>query len=81
MQNAEFEDCFGNEKSFFNQKYFDLNKKLFEIIENYNMVSYTTSDIHDPDSIHNIQMHIDNLVQYDEHRMPKDTYFEDNQEP
>ena len=54
MTSAEFEDCFENEKSFFNQKYFDLNKKLFKIIENYNMVQYTTSDINDPDSVHNI---------------------------
>lgn len=54
MTSAEFEDCFENEQSFFNQKYFDLNKKLFEIIENYNMVQYTTSDVNDPDSVHNI---------------------------
>jgi len=25
-------------------------------------------------------MHIDNLVQYDEYKMPKDSHFEDNQE-
>ena len=28
----------------------------------------------------NIMMHIDNLVQYDEYRMPKDSAFLDNQE-
>jgi len=80
MTSMEFEDCFGNEKSFFNQKYFNLNKKLFEVIENFNLVQYTTSDIQDPDSVHNLILHIDNLVQYDEYKMPKDTYFEDNQE-
>lgn len=80
MTSAEFEDCFENESSFFNKKYLNLNKQLFEIIENYNMVQYTTNDVNDPDSVHNIQMLIDNLVQYDEHKMPKDTYFQDNQE-
>ena len=28
----------------------------------------------------NVMMHIDNLVQYDEFRMPKDATFLDNQE-
>ena len=80
MTAAQFEDCFEDEKSFFNKKYCNLNKKLFEVIENYNMVQYTTSDIQDPDSVHNLMLHIDNLVQYDEHKMPKDSYFNDNQE-
>ena len=34
----------------------------------------------DEDSMQNVIMHIDNLVQYDEYRMPKDSAFLDNQE-
>ena len=44
------------------------------------MVQYTTSDIQDEDSIANLMMHIDNLVQYDEYRMPRDSAFFDNKE-
>ena len=57
-----FEDCFDNENAFFNKKYKGLNEKLFEVIEGFNLVQYTTSDIQDEDSITNIIMHIDNLV-------------------
>mgnify|MGYP000329874550 CR=1 FL=1 len=32
----------------------------------------------DEDSMQNVIMHIDNLVQYDEYRMPKDSDFLDN---
>jgi len=34
----------------------------------------------DEESMMNLMMHIDNLVQYDEYRMPKDSAFLDNQE-
>ena len=46
-----FEDCFENQDSFFNKKYLKLNQKLFEVIENFNMVQYTTSNIMDEESI------------------------------
>ena len=75
-----FEDCFENEDSFFNKKYYNLNQKLFEVIENFNLIQYTPCDITDDNSIWNIIMHLDNLVQYDEYRMPQDHHFMDNQE-
>lgn len=82
MCTLQFEDCFANQESaFFNKKYLSLNQKLYEVIENFNLVQFTTSDITDEESLTNILMMIDNLVQYDEHRMPKDSAFQDNQEP
>ena len=75
---VQFEDCFEDEKSFFNKKFYKLNQQLFEVIENFNMVQYTTCNIQDEDSVANIIMLIDNLVQYDEYRMPKDGAFLDN---
>ena len=57
-----------------------LNEKLYEVIENFNLIQYTTSDIMDEDSIQNLILHLDNLVQYDEYKMPKDGNFLDNQE-
>ena len=75
-----FEDCFENEDSYFNKKFLGLNQKIFEVIENFNLVQYTTSDIMDEESIQDLMVQMDNLVQYDEYRMPKDSYFMDNQE-
>ena len=80
MTSMNFQDCFDNQQSYFNQKYLKLNEKLFEVIENFNLVQYTTSNIQDEESIQNLILHIDNLVQYDEYKMPKDTNFLDNQE-
>lgn len=78
---VNFEDCFENkDASFFNQKFKMLNTKLYEVIENFNLIQYTTTDIMDEESMMNLIMHIDNLVQYDEFRMPKDSAFLDNQE-
>ena len=51
MTTISFEDCFENQDSFFNKKYLGLNQKLFEVIENFNMVQYTTSNIMDEESI------------------------------
>ena len=51
MTHISFEDCFENQDSFFNKKYLKLNQKLFEVIENFNMVQYTTSNIMDEESI------------------------------
>ena len=45
MTSMNFEDCFSNENSYFNKKYFKMNKLLFEVIENFNLIQYTTSDI------------------------------------
>lgn len=70
MTSMNFDDCFDNEQSYFNKKYLGLNKKLFDVIEGFNLIQYTTSDIQDEESIMNLIVHIDNLVQYDEYKMP-----------
>ena len=57
-----------------------LNQKLFEVIDNFNLVQFTLSDITDEEKMMGIMLLIDNLVQYDEYRMPKDSAFLDNQE-
>ena len=38
MTTMNYEDCFEKEDSFFNKKYMGLNKKLFEVIDNFNLV-------------------------------------------
>jgi len=38
MTTMNFEDCFDNKDSFFNKKYMSLNLKLFEVIDNFNLV-------------------------------------------
>ena len=38
MQVMSFEDCFEHEHSFFNKKFLSLNQKIFDIIENFNLV-------------------------------------------
>lgn len=81
MCTLQFEDCFENqEASFFNKKYLSLNQKLFEVIDNFNLVQFTLSDITDEEKMMGIMLLIDNLVQFDEYRMPKDSAFFDNQE-
>ncbi len=54
MTSMNFEDCFDEKHSYFNKKYLGLNQKLYEVIENFNIVQYTTCDINDEDSIYNI---------------------------
>eukprot|EP00356_Strombidium_inclinatum_P003881 CAMPEP_0170496534 /NCGR_PEP_ID=MMETSP0208-20121228/21973_1 /TAXON_ID=197538 /ORGANISM="Strombidium inclinatum, Strain S3" /LENGTH=98 /DNA_ID=CAMNT_0010773105 /DNA_START=449 /DNA_END=742 /DNA_ORIENTATION=- len=72
MTNMNFEDCFESKDSFFNKKYLDLNMKLFEVMEGFSLVQFTTSDIMDEESVQDLILMLDNLVQYDEYRMPKD---------
>ena len=62
MTTMNFEDCFENDQSFFNKKYLGLNRKLYEVIENFNLIQFTTTNIQDEDTIHNVIMHLDNLV-------------------
>ena len=53
---------------------------MFEVIENFNMIQYTTVDISDEESLSNVLLLVDNLVQYDEYKIPKDSHFLDNQD-
>lgn len=49
-----------------------------QIIDNYSMVNYQQLNITEEDSMQDLMTQIDNLVQFDEHRMPKDSHFLDN---
>ena len=73
-------ECLANVNQFFSPKYYDLNKKIVEVIENFNLVQYIPLNIQDEDSVDTIIMQIDTLVQYDEYRMPKDGNMADNAE-
>ena len=76
---CNFEDLFDHKDgSFFNQKFKKLNMLLFDVVENFNMVQYTQSDITNENSMADLMLLIDNLVQYDEYKMPKDSAFLDN---
>jgi len=50
------------------------------VIDNFNMVQYIPLNIQDDDSVDAIITQIDLLVQYDEHRMPKEGMMPDNYE-
>lgn len=38
MTTMNFEDCFENQQSFFNKKYYKLNQKLYEVVDNFNLI-------------------------------------------
>ena len=71
-------ECLANVNQFFSPKFYDLNKKIVEVIENFNLVQYIPLNIQDEDSVDTIIQQIDNLVQYDEYRMPKEGNMADN---
>jgi hypothetical protein len=71
-------DCLQNVNQFFSPKYFELNKRIVEVIENFNLVQYIPLNIQDEDSVNAIITQIDLLVQYDEYRMPKESDMPDN---
>lgn len=47
------------------------------MIDGFSMVNYHTLDITDEESVSDILMQIDNMVQYDDYRMPNDKKFMD----
>jgi len=49
-----------------------------EVIDNFSLVNYQQLNIQDEESVSMVMAAIDNLVQYDDYRMPKDTNFLDN---
>ena len=53
-------------------KYLELNKKVVEVIDNFNMVQYLPLNIQDEESVDALIHHIDSVVQYDEFRLPND---------
>ena len=53
-------------------KYLELNKKIVEVIDNFNMVQYIPLNIQDEESEDSLIHHMDTLVQYDEFRLPQE---------
>lgn len=53
----------------------ELNQKLAETLESFSMVRFHSLDISDEDSIIFLQTLADQLVQYDEYRLPDDKVF------
>jgi hypothetical protein len=58
---------------FFSEKYFELNRRIVEVIDNFNMVQYIPLNIQEEESVDTIIQQIDLVVQYDEFRMPKES--------
>ncbi len=70
-----------SEKQFFTDKFYKLNKALCEVIDGFSLVNYHTLDITDEESVSDVLMQIDNMVQFDDFRMPNDKRFIDEKEP
>ena len=51
-----------------------------DVVDNFGLVNFFQLDIQDEDSVNDIIMQLDNMVQFDEYRMPNDKHFLDNQE-
>jgi len=57
-----------------------LNKALVEVVDGFSMINFHALDITDEESVSDVLMQIDNMVQYDEYRMPNDKKFMDEQD-
>ena len=57
-----------------------MNKALVEVVDGFSMINFHALDITDEESVSDVLMQIDNMVQYDEYRMPNDKKFMDEQE-
>ena len=53
---------------------------IIDVVDNFGLVNFFQLDISDEDSVNEIIGQLDNMVQYDEYRMPKDSHFMDEQE-
>ena len=62
---------------FFNARFQKLNDAIVGVIDSFSLVAYQPLDITDEESIMDVIMQIDNMVQYDEYRMPSDKKFLD----
>lgn len=74
-------ECLQNASQFFSPKYFELNRRVVEVIENFNLVQYIPLNIQDEESVDGVMQQMDLLVQYDEYRMPRESAMRDNDEP
>lgn len=66
-------DILNSMSASFPPKYLELNKRIVEVIDNFNMVQYIPLNIQDEESIDTIIQQIDSVVQYDEFRLPKES--------
>ena len=53
---------------------------IIDIVDNFSLVNFQQLDISEEDSVNEVIAQLDNMVQYDEYRMPKDSHFLDEQE-
>ena len=51
-----------------------------DVIDDYSLINFQQLDISEEESINEVQQTIDNMVQFDENRMPSDKHFMDMQE-
>ena len=68
------------EQNFFSKKFFKLNQVIVDVIDNFSLVNFQQLDISEEESVAELIAMIDSVVQYDEHRMPKDGHFQDEME-
>lgn len=76
----EFSSGGKEQGQFFSKKFFKLNQALVGVIDGFSLVNYHTLDITDEESVSDVLMQIDNMVQYDDYRMPNDKKFMDEQD-
>lgn len=55
-------ECLSSVNSFFSPKYFELNKRIVEVIDNFNMVQYIPLNIQDEESVDTLIQQIDTIV-------------------
>lgn len=71
------------ESAFYKKKFHKLNKALAKVIQDYSLVKFHPMDVSDEDSINEILMTIDNVLQYGEDqeiKEPKDVEQNDDEE-
>lgn len=61
-------------------KFFELNKALVQLIDEYDMVNFIPLNIRKEASLENILHHIEMATQYSESLEPREPHFEDEQE-
>ena len=69
-----------DERNFFNQKFFKLNQVIIEVVDNFSMLNFQQLNVEEEESVQELQITIDNMVQYDESRMPNDKHFYDQRD-
>ena len=67
-------------RNFFNEKFFKLNQAIIDVVDNFSMLNFQQLNVDEEESVQDLQITIDNMVQYDENRMPNDKHFMDQRE-